>query len=134
MTDHETITYRLELLEQNRAETAQTLNRLAKSQAEISADIRVLIKEQVHLTKATREVAQFQYEVKQMHSTQSRLFGRVERVETAINNLRDDFHQYRAAQDSRSRAIAWAADHWQLLLVVSGAIGYLAIVLRGLMR
>ena len=124
MTERDTVTFRLELLEKDRAEVTRTLGKLAKSQTEMSGDIRMLIKEQMRLTQALRGISSYQYEVRQMHSTVSRMFSRIERMEKRMESVRDEFHVYRAMQDGKTGVFRWMAEHWQFMALIGGIIFY----------
>lgn len=111
-------------IERDRAEVAATLKELVNSRIEMAGDIRMLVKEQTALTRALGKIAEFQYTVKTMHSTQQRLFGRMERIENGLAELRDEFHVYRARQDGKNSVLRWIAGHWHLVTAAVAAIGF----------
>ena len=134
MQGHETINFRLSALEKATAGLVKSQSALAQSQIEMSADIRLLIKEQVRLTKVLEGIAGFQSDVRHMHTTQSRLFGRIERQERLLSRLNDEFNVYRAREDARRGVANWFVERWQFFAVVSAILAYGLYLFRELMK
>ena len=116
--------HRLNELEKSRDAVSAALKKLAESQIEISADLRSLISEQQSLTKAMRGIAGFQYEIRQMNSSNARLFSRVERIEKGLSNLRDEYRRMEAIRDGERNVLSWFANHWPLVSALVAAIAY----------
>lgn len=103
---------------------AESQRKLAESQIQMAAEIKVLIKEQTKLTVVLHSIAEFQADVKHMHSTQQRLFTRLERLESNSSQIRDEFHTYMARQEGKSSVIQWLVRNWHFLAVIGSLLAW----------
>ncbi len=132
MSETETIKFRLSSLEESVKQLADASRKLAEQQTLMNADIRILVKEQMRLTKTLNSVASYQTEVRSMHSTMQRGFSRIERLERDFQTLRNEFNIEQARDDARRGTWNWIARNWQLLAVLGGGLFYLLMVTKGL--